>query len=301
MGTKATGALTAAPAIDPAIVEKVVLDGDLSALTPSQRLSYYHSVCASLGLNPLTKPFDYLRLNGKIVLYARRECTEQLRSLRGVSLTITARELVGDVYVVSARAVLPDGRTDESTGAVPVTGLKGEALANAYLKAETKAKRRVTLSICGLGMSDESEVGSIPQAAPVHVDHSTGVIIDADPVPHAPHPTPTADADFGDLGSEAEALAQNDDVPFDVEPPDPSPVERVSAMRQRVSGSDKPSEKSLKYLYVLATKDLAWSHEDFLVWLKDNYGAASSADLSQAQVSSAIDQLKALTAGGDAS
>jgi phage tail sheath protein FI len=33
------------------------------------------------------------------------------------------------------------------------------------MKAETKAKRRVTLSICGLNMLDESEVESIPQQA----------------------------------------------------------------------------------------------------------------------------------------
>ena len=31
------------------------------------------------------------------------------------------------------------------------------------MKAETKAKRRVTLSICGLGMLDETEVETVPQ------------------------------------------------------------------------------------------------------------------------------------------
>jgi hypothetical protein len=34
------------------------------------------------------------------------------------------------------------------------------------MKAETKAKRRVTLSICGLGMLDETEVADIPGANP---------------------------------------------------------------------------------------------------------------------------------------
>jgi hypothetical protein len=34
---------------------------------------YYFSVCKSLGLNPLTRPFEYLTLNGKKVLYARRD------------------------------------------------------------------------------------------------------------------------------------------------------------------------------------------------------------------------------------
>ena len=42
--------------------------------------------------------------------------------------------------------------------------LKGEALANAMMKAETKAKRRATLSICGLALLDELEVETIPNA-----------------------------------------------------------------------------------------------------------------------------------------
>jgi hypothetical protein len=50
---------------------------------------------------------------------------------------------------------------------VPVTNLKGEALANAFMKAETKAKRRATLSICGLGILDESELDTMPQATQV--------------------------------------------------------------------------------------------------------------------------------------
>jgi hypothetical protein len=37
-------------------------------------------------------------------------------------------------------------------------------LANALMKAETKAKRRATLSICGLGMLDETEVEDIQGA-----------------------------------------------------------------------------------------------------------------------------------------
>lgn len=145
-------------------IEKVLLTGDLSRLTPEQRLSYYNNVCESLRLNPLTKPFAYLTLNGKTVLYATKDCTEQLRSLHAISLQIIQREVTEGCYVVTARAVRVDGRTDESIGAVPIESLKGEARSNAMMKCETKAKRRVTLSICGLGMLDESEVGSIPGA-----------------------------------------------------------------------------------------------------------------------------------------
>jgi hypothetical protein len=70
---------------------------------------------------------------------------------------------MGDIYVVTARAKDRTGREDESTGAVPLGNLKGDALANALMKAETKAKRRVTLSIAGLGWLDETELETIPR------------------------------------------------------------------------------------------------------------------------------------------
>lgn len=144
-------------------IESALIQGDLSKLTNDQRLSYFKSVCESLGLNPLTKPFDFINLNGKLTLYAKRDATDQLRRVHGVSITITSREKIDDIYIVTAKAKDKSGREDESTGAVNVAGLKGDALANAFLKSETKAKRRVTLSICGLGMLDESEADSIPE------------------------------------------------------------------------------------------------------------------------------------------
>jgi len=148
----------------PDVIAKVLLGGDLAQLTSQQKISYYRSVCDSLGLNPLTQPFEYLRLSGREVLYAKRNCTDQLRHAHHISVTITARDVVEDCYVVTARAAFPDGRHDESIGAVPIAGLKGESRSNAMMKAETKAKRRVTLSLVGLSTLDESEVDSIPGA-----------------------------------------------------------------------------------------------------------------------------------------
>lgn len=149
-------------------IESVLLQGDLRNLTPELKLSYYQKVCDTLGLNPYTQPFAYIVLNGKETLYAKRDATEQLRKIHGVSITILARELVEDLYIVTARATDKTGRSDESVGAVNLGGLKGDNRANAIMKAETKAKRRVTLSICGLGLLDETEVETIPGAhAPV--------------------------------------------------------------------------------------------------------------------------------------
>ncbi len=143
------------------ILERVLLSGDLSRLSPAERVLYYRQVCESLGLNPLTRPFDYITLNGKLVLYAKRDATDQLRRLRRISVTITSREQFSDLYLVTARACDGDGRTDDAIGAVSIANLKGDALANAIMKCETKAKRRVTLSICGLGWLDETEAETV--------------------------------------------------------------------------------------------------------------------------------------------
>ena len=135
---------------------------------------FYRKTCDSLGLNYLTKPFAYIRLNGKVVLYALKDCAEQLRQRDGVSIYELKTQVHEGVYIVTAYARNKDGKMDVATGAVNIVGLKGEALANAIMKAETKAKRRVTLSICGLGMTDESEIDSIPNAQRVDVDLETG-------------------------------------------------------------------------------------------------------------------------------
>jgi hypothetical protein len=144
--------------------ERVLSEGNLADLDADQRLAYYRSVCESVGLNPLTRPLEYIVLNGRLTLYAKRDATDQLRQKYRVSIEIVDRTTHKDIYLVRARATLPDGRTDESLGAVSLAGLAGEARANALMKAETKAKRRVALSICGLGMLDETEVETIPSA-----------------------------------------------------------------------------------------------------------------------------------------
>jgi hypothetical protein len=160
-----TAVPTPPPPLPPEVVETVVIGGDLADLNAGQRAEYYTAVCRSLGLNPLTKPFEYLNLNGKLRLYALRDCADELRRLYGIGISIANRQQMSDIYVVTARAKDRQGREDESTGAVTVGNLRGDALANALMKAETKPKRRVTLSITGLGWLDETELDTIPQGA----------------------------------------------------------------------------------------------------------------------------------------
>jgi len=150
--------------VGPELLERVLVTGDLSKLTSAERLVYYRAVCESVHLNPLTRPFDYITLSGKLTLYARKDCTDQLREIHGVSITKLEREAFEGIYCVTAYAVNAKGRMDSAIGAVSLEGLRGEAKANAMMKAETKAKRRVTLSLCGLGMLDETEVETISGA-----------------------------------------------------------------------------------------------------------------------------------------
>lgn len=167
-------------------ITRVLVQGDLSKLSEKQRVEYFDAVCDSLGLNKLTQPFEFVNLKGKLKLYATKNCTDQLRRLRGVSIQITATEVLGEVLCVRVRATDKDGRFDEDEGITTIGNLKGDDLANARMKAITKAKRRVTLSLCGLGMLDESELETIPGAA---------VVVRPEPRP-APQPeAPKAIAD----------------------------------------------------------------------------------------------------------
>lgn len=156
--------------IDPEIISNLVLQGDISKMSSAQRTGYYKQFCDSLGLNPLTQPFKIIKFQGKETLYATKDCTEQLRKIHGVSIFDLTSVTVNGVHVVTAKAKDKTDRTDAATGAVTIEGLKGDMLANALMKAETKAKRRVTLSICGLGMLDESEIETIPNATVTEIE-----------------------------------------------------------------------------------------------------------------------------------
>lgn len=167
----------------------LVIHGDLSKLAPPQKVEYYRAFCARVGLDPATQPFKLLKLNGKEILYCDRGGTAQLNKKHEVSHAITERRREEEIYCVTARASTRDGRQTESLGVVAIMNLRGEALANAMMKAETKAKRRATLDLLGLGMLDESEIDSIPGAQPQAAPESAQVV-ETSPLPLRPTAPP---------------------------------------------------------------------------------------------------------------
>ena len=182
--------ITTTTQLDTNALANLILKGDLKALSPEQKVQYYNSVCDRVGLDPVARPFAYMTLSGREVLYCDKGGAEQLRKLHKVSLKITDRQKIEDVYVVTCEATMPDGRCDASTGAVAIAGLKGDAMANALMKTETKAKRRATLSILGLGMLDESELETIPQSARAEIKAPQPVITARPPETRNSHPDP---------------------------------------------------------------------------------------------------------------
>ncbi len=159
-------------------IEAVLATGNLKQLTAEQRVLYYRKMCSDLGLNPLTQPFAYVEFQGKLVLYPLKGATDQIRENKGISITNVDQQFSPEtgILTVTVYGRTPEGREDSDVGALWIGQLKGEALANAVMKTVTKGKRRLTLSICGLGMSDETEVETVPGARFPHVNLETGEI-----------------------------------------------------------------------------------------------------------------------------
>jgi hypothetical protein len=169
--------------MDPESLLKLA-QGDTSKLNASEKMQLIVQVCELSGLDPRLSPFEFLKFNGKEQMYAKKNASDQLVRVHGINVTITERKVENGAYRVGCRAVTKDGRGTEDDGVVWVDGLKGDALANAMMKAVTKAKRRTVLSVCGLSMLDESELETIP-AARAALSHVGGVSVESSPSPRA--------------------------------------------------------------------------------------------------------------------
>lgn len=146
---------------------QVVSSGNLKGLSPKQKADYYRYRCQQSGLNPATQPYAYMVLDGVEQLYARKGCADQLRTIHGVSI-VSVKCTRDDDYIEFEVTVRDrQGREDFDIGVVAVGDMQGPQRANKKKVALTQAKRRATLSLCGEGILDESEVMEIPGAVMV--------------------------------------------------------------------------------------------------------------------------------------
>ena len=164
----------------PEEVEQSLIEGNLANLTPEKRVMLYMATCKSLRLNPLTKPFCFILVSDwensteKLILYAAKNCTDQLRAIYGITTVPGSLKQWREEGMLKASISMrmKTGRTDSDIAVIPMERysrkhnrsytLSGAQLANAEMHVVTKAKRRTTLSLCGLGgIVDESELDTM--------------------------------------------------------------------------------------------------------------------------------------------
>ena len=137
---------------------------DPRAMTAEERAGYVATLCRALRLNPLTRPAQFINLSGKEVLYLTRTATDQLAAMHSLNRKTVDGPRVVDICgtkvgVCTVEVSLPSGRSETATATLPAADF-----VNLYMKLETKAKRRGTLSILGLGVLGEDEIETIPGA-----------------------------------------------------------------------------------------------------------------------------------------
>lgn len=245
------------------LYESLALRGDISGLNPKEKARYYGELCTRLGLDPYTQPFIPLKLNGKEVLYASRGATDQLARLHRVTRSVVSRERVDDVYVVTVRAELPSGRAEDSIGAVALGAQKGDALANALMKAETKAKRRATLALLGLGLLDESELETIPARAMVPLHDEMGA---------------TVDAESGELTDPPAPVHRLHAAPAQDDAPPADEAEAYAELGEQMAAATADTRETLEAEITALTKRLGFRPNALTRWIQKNYEAPGGFD-----------------------
>lgn len=151
--------------MDDATLLKAVSGGDFASFTDKQKLQVYHAKCKAAGLDPSAQPFQFIPLQGKLTLYCTKGGAEQLSAKHGIRVEILSQVTENGIRTVTVRAIARDGRQTDEVGCVSLGNASGDQLCNLYMKCITKAKRRAVLSICGLGMIDETELETIKDIA----------------------------------------------------------------------------------------------------------------------------------------
>ena len=176
---------TAAPAFDldaaleeagRALLAVQAVGGDTTKLTTTHRQTLLEGLSRALGLNPLSQPVIFLKTQGREVIYVTKVGTDQIasreklkrRTIQGPEL----RKIAGrDIVYCQVEVTAPDGRSETATATLPLSDI-----VNDLMKAETKAKRRATLSLVGLGLLAEDELETMGS------DATSGDAPNSDPV-----------------------------------------------------------------------------------------------------------------------
>lgn len=169
--------------------DKVMLEGDYQALTPTERSLFIRMQCARAGLAPDLNPVEFIPANGKLKPYFNKGATEQLRALHGLDAHVTEKQIIQGHWIVQVRVQDKNARYEDDVGTCSASDPQG------LKKAVTQAKRRATLAFCGMGAldtGDDSNGSNGPtRVTPPPVDSSSRATIApvATSTPAVPRPS----------------------------------------------------------------------------------------------------------------
>lgn len=140
---------------------------DIEHLDENQKATYYRDACNFLGIPANLNLLAYIEMvvgdSGRhLVLYAKKGATDLIRQNRGIStISLEAiKDLVPGQVCFIAVGKDVTGREERAVGTADIDGMRGKALSDAIMIAQTRATRRMTLQFVGGGILDESEIPS---------------------------------------------------------------------------------------------------------------------------------------------
>ena len=149
-----------------------LITGNLASFSKEKQIELMVNICKEVGVSPVLRPLQLINFQGKSIWYLSASGAEAIASKLGIVIeTIEEKELLDKgVAMIKVKGTLPSGRTDTATAYLSIgstnlkgetTTLKGEAYANAMMKLESKARRRLIVRLAGLKdeyVPEENEV-----------------------------------------------------------------------------------------------------------------------------------------------
>jgi hypothetical protein len=149
-----------------------LITGNLASFSKEKQIELMVNICKEVGVSPILRPLQLINFQGKSIWYLSASGAEAIAAKLGIIIeTLEEKELTDKcVAMIRVKGTLPNGRTDTATAYLSigsanlkgeVTTLKGEAYANAMMKLESKARRRLIVRLAGLKdeyVPEESEI-----------------------------------------------------------------------------------------------------------------------------------------------
>ena len=149
-------------------------NGSIQHLANNEKRELLAKICNSLGLNQYIMPFRiYRNMEGHEFIYATKECCAELRHLHNINVLTESHSIIDGMVIASVSGNNKYGRVDHEIGAIDINSLQGQDRANAVMWAMTKAKRRLTLSLAGLGVLADVETRDMKEVIEYNVLEET--------------------------------------------------------------------------------------------------------------------------------